>query len=122
MDKRIKAKWLAALRSRKFKQTHGQLREDEPIKGTSSYCCLGVLCEILKEDYSPGAGTPPLCVLEKAGLTQKQADTLADLNDSDKGDIQEVDVHFTSNISPKIVEYQGGFTFGKIAKFIEKYL
>ncbi|MDM0024118.1 hypothetical protein [Variovorax saccharolyticus] len=41
MNKEVKAKWVAALRSGKYEQAHGELRGDE-----NAFCCLGVLCEI----------------------------------------------------------------------------
>lgn len=40
MDADIKAKWLEALRSGKYDQTSGQLRDG------NCFCCLGVLCDI----------------------------------------------------------------------------
>lgn len=40
MDAELKAKWLEALRSGKYDQTSGQLRQG------NSFCCLGVLCDI----------------------------------------------------------------------------
>lgn len=50
MDSRLKARWIEALRSGKFKQAEDQLKvimyytnDYKPIFG---YCCLGVLCEI----------------------------------------------------------------------------
>lgn len=39
-----KAEWCAALRSGKYKQGTGQLKE--VIDGVPQYCCLGVLAEI----------------------------------------------------------------------------
>lgn len=39
----IKAEWVAALRSGKYKQTTGILRDDE------GFCCLGVLCDLVKD-------------------------------------------------------------------------
>lgn len=42
MDPKLKAKWIEALRSGKYKQGKGNLCH----KGY--YCCLGVLCELLK--------------------------------------------------------------------------
>lgn len=36
-------KWVAALRSGKYKQTQGQLRSDD------KYCCLGVACDLAME-------------------------------------------------------------------------
>jgi hypothetical protein len=55
MDPEIKAKWLKALRSNRYKQTVGTLRrtkvgkQGEPV----GYCCLGVLCNVIDS----GAGT-----------------------------------------------------------------
>lgn len=43
-DKEIKKKWMAALRSGKFKQGKHFLHKSE------EFCCLGVLCEILEID------------------------------------------------------------------------
>lgn len=49
MDADLKARWVAALRSGKYKQTtDGYLAiGSEDDDGTFAYCCLGVLCEIL---------------------------------------------------------------------------
>lgn len=41
MDKALKAKWLEALRSGKYKQGRGKLRSVD-----DEFCCLGVLCDI----------------------------------------------------------------------------
>jgi len=40
----IKERWLEALRSGKYKQTTGYLRDDD------GFCCLGVLCDVVKND------------------------------------------------------------------------
>ena len=44
MNKRIKNKWLKALRSGKYKQGKSILFSD------NKYCCLGVLCELAVQD------------------------------------------------------------------------
>lgn len=54
MNKRVKAKWIEALRSGKYKQVRGSLRETEYNSKTEKervkgYCCLGVLCDIFKD-------------------------------------------------------------------------
>lgn len=41
----IKAKWVAALRSGKYKQGTCQLRNNN-----DEYCCLGVLCDIISPE------------------------------------------------------------------------
>lgn len=49
MNPVIKAKWVAALRSGNFQQgTAGGLRMI--VDGRTEHCCLGVLCELAKED------------------------------------------------------------------------
>jgi hypothetical protein len=40
MNPEIKAKWLEALRSGKYKQAEGRLKVND------TFCCLGVLCDI----------------------------------------------------------------------------
>lgn len=42
-----KAKWLTALRSGDYKQGQNRLRTAQ-----DEYCCLGVLCEILKDEIN----------------------------------------------------------------------
>lgn len=46
LDKKLKAKWLRALRSGKFKQGRASLKMNDGQ--TTRYCCLGVLCEVGK--------------------------------------------------------------------------
>jgi hypothetical protein len=111
MNAEIKARWLAALRSGKFKQGRYRLRKND------HYCCLGVLCEVVHEDVGgwwarprenetsvwpctqqayvfktePGAGTVallPKAVAEHAGLDPDQLGVsilphwmLTDMND-----------------------------------------
>lgn len=43
--KALVKKWITALRSKKYKQTTGELKNSE-----SGYCCLGVLCEVAIEN------------------------------------------------------------------------
>lgn len=42
MDPTVKALWVKALRSRKYKQGRGSLRSAD-----QGYCCLGVLCDVI---------------------------------------------------------------------------
>ncbi len=41
LNSKIKASWLKALRSKKYEQCVGSLREDK-----THFCCLGVLCDL----------------------------------------------------------------------------
>jgi hypothetical protein len=57
MDPKIKAKWTEALRSREYKQAINGLRvEINGEEGVLSYCCLGVLCDVLGTDWTDSGG------------------------------------------------------------------
>lgn len=45
MDKEVKRKWLKALRSGKYTQTEGTLKDSE------GNCCLGVLCDLYAKEH-----------------------------------------------------------------------
>ncbi|NBQ68164.1 MAG: hypothetical protein EBU46_04735, partial [Nitrosomonadaceae bacterium] len=45
MKAEIKQRWLNALRSGKYKQGEGSLRQLDN-EGKPQYCCLGVLCDL----------------------------------------------------------------------------
>lgn len=49
MKKMIAKLWIAALRSGKYKQTNGALHRID-YEGNSSFCCLGVLCDLYQQD------------------------------------------------------------------------
>ena len=49
MNQEIKAKWIAALRSGKYKQGEGCLND-----GHGGFCCLGVLCDVQGVEWTPG--------------------------------------------------------------------
>lgn len=49
MNKDVLRKWVDALRSGNFKQTKGRLSKIEN-DGSRTFCCLGVLCELAKDE------------------------------------------------------------------------
>jgi hypothetical protein len=103
MNKRIKRKWLEALRSGKYKQGRSELhRMEEGENGPEhKYCCLGVLCDLAEQegvvsrgsvDYrgehvggwkAPGSSEawsyPPEAVLRWAGLFSRGEQVRVDL-------------------------------------------
>jgi len=99
MNEEIKAKWLDALRSGKYQQTTNVLRRER--HGAASYCCLGVLCEVVDPDGvwmesgsgqgannrtfgfgTPQAdGFPPKRVSVAAGLSAGEMQHLSAMND-----------------------------------------
>lgn len=91
MDANLKAKWIKALRSGKYKQKRGRLR------GNEGFCCLGVLCDLVGTHWERrGDGYAaeldgfmsiailPDSVANEAGLSARHAGTLADMNDGGK--------------------------------------
>jgi len=48
MRKEVMVKWVKALRSGKFKQGQGTLKQFNK-QGQTQHCCLGVLCELYNE-------------------------------------------------------------------------
>jgi hypothetical protein len=53
MDAEIKSRWITALRSGDYEQTHRRLADRD------GYCCLGVLCEIAVQDQVVFSSTGP---------------------------------------------------------------
>lgn len=114
LDPEFKTKWLKALRSGRYKQVSGTLRDDhffnedeERVEGVA-YCCLGVACNILnpkawkkaKDEYDYGFdwGDLPSSTTRKLPFcTPAVGSHLANMND-------------------------GGSTFVEIADWIEKKL
>jgi len=107
MKQEIAERWVQALRSGKYKQGRGVLKQDE------SFCCLGVLCDITKDELElewipdpdsdsldGGLLVLPLSVMDYAGLSARNpavgVKTLSDMNDA-------------------------GVKFNRIAKLIEKH-
>jgi len=58
MDTKIKAEWISALRSGEYEQGKGRLATTDLDTRVTSYCCLGVLCEIspVVEQVIPESG------------------------------------------------------------------
>ena len=74
MDAEIKAQWLTELRSGERQQANGTLRAGGEVTGFS-YCCLGVLCDIIYPtqwtidgQHDGSVGTPSMGVRDAAKL------------------------------------------------------
>ncbi len=80
MNKKFKAIWVKALRSRKFKQGEGQLRRG--ANGEYEYCCLGVARLILNPKARFGyAGNLSRREMKVIGISKAQNDILVEKND-----------------------------------------
>lgn len=104
MDKEIKIKWLEALRSGKYIKGRNCLRKTTVIDGITSYCCLGVLCDIVNPDawkqrnvltsdavqtivissHLNETGLPAFEIKESCQLNIRKCQTLAHMNDDGK--------------------------------------
>lgn len=106
MDKELKAKWVAALRSGLYQQATTRLRRQEHQSG-ARYCCLGVLCCV------SGRFRPYSEIFEAASLdTGRALDLLSDdrdearrlnerlwaLNDEDGKSFDEIADHIEMNL------------------------
>lgn len=103
MNPEVKAKWLEALRSGRYKQGYQQLKDHD-----GNYCCLGVLCDIhAKETHNAFTGKDylrdrfalPEIVYKWAGLSGplgaiptpiNDHNSLADMNDKFKMTFHEI--------------------------------
>jgi hypothetical protein len=100
MDPECKKKWLEALRSEWFPQTHGVLfRKNEAYGLPAGYCCLGVLAEACDlprsmsgNDMVVGGSRTQLepNVRELVGLTSSAQGQLVRMNDTEKKSFSEI--------------------------------
>lgn len=103
-QKALRKEWIKALRSGKYEQCTGQLRD------VDTYCCLGVLCEIalkkgLIKGYNSRSLDLPEEVRESVGLTT----TDGQYNDTENTILDLTTLNDTRKLS-----------FKKIANVIEK--
>lgn len=111
MHKNVKEKWIAALRSGKYKQGRNNLNNN------GAYCCLGVLCEV----YLENCDEPKI---EKR--TEIGYDNLVFYGGWSAGLPDEVHVWSgLSNLSPSQLIYlndKANKSFAEIADYIEEKL
>jgi len=92
MFKEVMKKWVKALRSGKFKQGQGTLKQFNS-RGVAQHCCLGVLCELYNDSMRKSKKkTLPEKVYDndcdfshgysRFGGEYDHEESLADLNDS----------------------------------------
>lgn len=91
MDKALKKKWVAALRSGKYRQGRGKLRTGTSHGGHAKYCCLGVLCEVVgvhrigdsfyEYEYDGSSYLLPLPLRDKLMVYSDIQEVLVNMND-----------------------------------------
>ncbi len=124
MNEEIRDKWTTALKSGEYEQSRGHL------KTFLGYCCLGVLCDIIKDDVNGR------WAMEKSAPTIAR-DTLVykfEISGSETFDMyslselvrEYVELYYIprneEHISKLIYMNDEGRTFGEIADFIEAEL
>lgn len=77
LDRKVKSKWVRALRSGKYRRAKYQLKDQ------GAYCCLGVLCEVLKQPYGEDQAALGVGFRKRIGLTSEAESALVGLNDGD---------------------------------------
>lgn len=95
MTKTLKTKWLAALRSGKYKQGRCALKED------GKFCCLGVLNDIAgaRQNYKFADERAKVCLVDgDYRAAQKAEDILIDLNDRKKFTFKRIAVWVENNL------------------------
>ncbi len=114
MNQKIKSEWLEALRSGKYKQTTGCLKNEK------GYCCLGVLSDLYAKQFNinwvPVENYKREEILDHGALLADPIQEWAELH----------------NRNPRIYDYEHsktlsdlndeGNSFKEIADFIERYL
>jgi hypothetical protein len=100
LPKAFKRKWVAALRSGKFKQGHNTLYSSRD----DAYCCLGVACKVHKPHEMPMGGS-----------------LVEDLGEVPKGAIKVLVLH---GVQDKLITMNDDrkLSFKRIASYIDRYL
>lgn len=99
MNRELRDKWTAALRSGEYAQATGTLyREIAP-----AYCCLGVLCVV-------------------AGLPREDIEGYSTLGKIDRLGMLNSDINIADNLETQLVSMNDspGYPFSKIADWIEQ--
>jgi len=92
MKQELKQKWVAALRSGKYRQGRGHLRVVN-LDGSITFCCLGVLHMVVEGELPPNDfGYLSCSTEEKANISRENQLALATLNDDGKTFLEIADV------------------------------
>jgi len=120
MKLKIRRKWTAALRSRKYRKGKGGLRVD------NAFCCLGVLCELYRKDTGKGEWIEALggkSFLFETGILPTAVSTWAGLKGMDREDplLKSKGINL-STLNDGETNNSRGLSFAKIADLIDENL
>lgn len=115
LDKKIKAKWLKALRSGKYKQTRkGTLYN----KKSNAYCCLGVLQHSIDNKVEDGFDVPTSEWYDKKLGVDLDTVSVKSVGGRAKANFQ------YASVQDVLTDFndKAKYNFAKIADWIEKHL
>ncbi len=128
MDRKLVKQWVAALRSGKYKQGQGKLRTVAQGEEAPRYCCLGVLCELIKgsDGWKPETNQftgntdyrPPHATKGTTGMPSDRMCKELGLNKRHDG----IPTSFDDVRSFLADKNDSGWGFKRIANWIEKNL
>ena len=123
MKESIAKQWIQILRSGKFKQTTKYLSRKEENNQDYSYCCLGILCELMKK----GNNKKSLKIKEIGGHKEygiEQSSGVLPREVIKWSEIKSVNVNYlnSKNISSSLIrENDQGKSFKQIANIIKHH-
>lgn len=118
MNRRIKKQWVKALKSGKYKQGEGQLRDEH-----NRFCCLGVLCNLYAKEHPKIAAKqkePQQFLGEDSFLPRPVSNWAGFKGDSNPAVIYRNREITLSHLNDGIGHVS--LTFDKLAKIIEEQL
>ena len=98
MTPEFKAKWVAALRSGKYKQGRGALRKGD------TFCCLGVACDLIDKDgwedgtFGMGWNGTGCESTDLPFINSDEAISLSELNDKERLSFKEIADYIEHNL------------------------
>ena len=113
MNIEIADKWVAALRSGEYKQATGALYTG------NGYCCLGVLCKVLGEEFINKYQSGPPCTTIRWMVNGEE--TILPRNVIDRAEMSSSYGCYDARRASLTKDNDGGKTFSEIADIIDKY-
>lgn len=110
----IKNKWLQALRSGEYRKARYILKRHYSTQ--PRHCCLGVLCEVIKDEYPPATNLIAPHATHGHGKATLSKMGMLDLGTREYCDIPHPVMTRLARMN------DGGAPFTKIADYIEKHL
>lgn len=117
MNPRIKALWIAALRSGKYHQTKGELRTGD------RFCCLGVLCNLhaLEHPAIAAKETSPRKYLGRSGVLPDLVADWAGVRERSPGQTNEEGLYGDGTTRSLAADNDNGHSFSEIADTIARH-